>query len=213
MRFTTLLAILCFLGVQYILSIAFFDQLPEHMASHWNAASQADDTLPRFWGTLLLPMVSTVIALLMLLLPLIDPLRKNLEKFRNAYDGFIVMLVIFFSYMHVLMLMWNLGYHLHMGRFILLGLALLFLYIGTLLQQAKRNWFVGIRTPWTLSSDTVWEKTHRVGSWLAILTALACLIGAIEPTFGYPLLLVSVGIFVVVSTGYSYVVYRREGAA
>jgi len=210
MRLTTLLAILCFLAVQYILGVSFFDQLPEQMTSHWNTAGQPDDTMPKLFGAFLLPIVSTCIALLMLLLPYIDPLRKNLEKFRSVYDGFIVMLVVFLTYIHALMLMANLGYQLNMGRFVLFGMAVLFLYIGILLRQSKRNWFVGIRTPWTLSSDTVWEKTHKVASLLAMLTAFACLIGAIEPTLGFTLLFVSVGIFVVGSVGYSYVAYRQE---
>ena len=81
------------------------------------------------------------------------------------------MMIAFMVYMHGLTLAWNLGYNkFNMGAAMLPGVGLIFLFAGVMMRKAKRNFFIGIRTPWTLSSDYVWNETHRIGSILFIIS-------------------------------------------
>jgi uncharacterized membrane protein len=88
--------------------------------------------------------------------------------------------------------------------------GMLFIYLGFLLEHAEPNWFVGIRTPWTLSSESVWKKTHRLGGKLFKIAGVICLLGVLFQDYAIwtimvPILLVS--FYVVV---YSYIEFQKE---
>lgn len=152
--------------IAFVVSIYFYPRMPEKMASHWNAQGQVDGHISKLWGLFLMPFVLVGITLLFAILPRIDPLKANIEKFRQYYDGFIILLLIFVLAIHYQMILWNLGIKVSPNAILPIGLGLLFFYAGILCENAKRNWFVGIRTPWTLSNDTVWNKTHKIGGKL-----------------------------------------------
>ena len=92
-----------------------------------------------------------------------------------------------------------------------IGLGLLFFYSGVLCENARRNWFIGIRTPWTLSSEKVWKKTHEIGGKLFKVAGMITLVGTFFP--GYALFFVLVPALSVVTYViiYSYVEYQKEG--
>jgi len=89
------------------------------------------------------------------------------------------------------------------------AMAILFYYAGILIQNAKRNWFIGIRTPWTLSSEGVWEKTHKLGSKLFKIAAVLILLTLFAPDyFLYSVfLLIAFSLYLVL---YSYLEFRKE---
>jgi uncharacterized membrane protein len=192
-----------------------WNRLPDQMASHWNANNEVDGTMPKFWGVFLMPMVSAFMFALFIVIPSIDPLKANVEKFREAFNAFILFIVIFLGYVWKLTILWNMGYtDFNMGQMMLPALGLLFMLSGVLLWKAKRNFFIGIRTPWTLSSDTVWEKTHRLGAILFFFSGVLAMFGAfLSGAIAFLLVLVPLlasSLFLVV---YSYVVYRQETKA
>lgn len=209
-RLTVILSVVL-IAIAVVVSVAVYNQLPEQVASHWNAAGQVDGYTSRFWGAFLMPLVSVGMLVLFLVIPHIDPLKANVEKFRSAFNGFIAVIVAFMLYVHGLTLAWNLGYNrFDMGAALLPALGLIFIVAGFLMRQAKRNYFIGIRTPWTLSSDSVWAETHRVGGTLFIVSGLLAFLGAFFPLYAFWLLLVPLlgsTIFLVV---YSYLLYRQE---
>ena len=192
-------------------SISVYDRLPEQMASHWNTASQVDGYISRFWGAFLMPVISVGMLLLFLVIPQIDPLKANIAKFREYFNAFIAIMVGFMVYMHILTMLWNLGYdQFNMGAAMLPALGLIFVFAGIMMRQAKRNFFIGIRTPWTLSSDRVWDETHRLGSTLFIASGILALLGALFPDYAFWFILVPVlgsTLFLLV---YSYVLYQKE---
>ncbi|MCK5176311.1 MAG: SdpI family protein, partial [Candidatus Aenigmarchaeota archaeon] len=151
--------ILTILLLSFAIGIYIYPQMPDKMASHWNAQGQVDGYMSKFWGVFLMPTISVGLLLLFLLIPKIDPLKANIEKFRKYYDDFIVMMIAFLFYVYLLTLVWNSGFVFNMTQFLTPASGLMFYYIGILTQNAKRNWFIGIRTPWTLSSENVWNKT------------------------------------------------------
>jgi len=83
--------------------------MPDEMASHWNFKGEVDDYLPKFWGLFLMPIISLGLFLLFLLIPKIDPLKANIEKFRKYFDGFMVLMMVFLFYIYLLSIIWNLG--------------------------------------------------------------------------------------------------------
>jgi uncharacterized membrane protein len=207
----TIAVCILLIAFSLIFSAILYSRLPDQMASHWNAANKVDGYLSRFWGAYLMPIVAVGMMLLFLVIPQVDPLKANIAKFREYFNVFITVMVAFLIYMHVLTLFWNLGYaRFNMGAAMLPALGLIFIFAGSMMRKAKRNFFIGIRTPWTLSSDWVWDRTHRIGSVLFMVSGVLALLGAFSPSHAIWFVLVpvlSVTVFLVV---YSYILYRRE---
>jgi len=208
---TTIFVTIFLIALATIFSVFVFDRLPEQMASHWNAANQVDGYLSRFWGAFLMPVVSIGILAMFLVIPAIDPLKANIAQFREYFNAFITLVVLFMVYMHILTMLWNLGYdQFNMGAAMLPALGLIFVFAGLMMRKAKRNFFIGIRTPWTLSSDSVWEKTHQLGAKLFIASGILALLGAFFPDYAFWVVLIpvlGVTLFLIL---YSYVLYQNE---
>ncbi|MFC1789663.1 SdpI family protein [Patescibacteria group bacterium] len=202
-----LLIILSSFGVGFY----FYPQLPDVMASNWNAQGQVDGYISKTWGVFLMPIISFIVALLFLLIPKIDPLKENIAKFRKYFDGFIILILAFLFYIYLLTIIWNLGNTFNMTYVIIPALSVILYYAGVLIEKAKRNWFVGIRTPWTLSSEEVWDKTHKIGAKLFKISAFLALFGLLFGKYEYATLLAIIpvifsSIFTIV---YSYFIYQK----
>ena len=160
----------------FFIGIFTYNILPEQIASHWNANGEVDGYMNKFAGLFLLPIFTTIIFLLLIFLPKIDPIRKDAQGFRKEYDTFVFVFTLYMLVIYIFTILWNLGIKFEMGKFILITIALLFFYLAKLIEKSKRNWFIGIRTPWTLSSDKVWEKTHEKGGIIFRFMSLLFLI-------------------------------------
>lgn len=212
---TTSLIVLSLIALAVVAGAVLWNQLPDQMAAHWNANDEVDGYMPKFKAVFLMPFVTLGMFALFLALPNIDPLKANIAQFRGVFNLFIVLIVAFMLYIHGLTLAWGLGYQsFRMSAAMLPSMGVLFVFIGYMLRQARRNFFIGIRTPWTLSSDSVWEKTHQLGSVLFIASGILSIIGGffggltailmlLVPLLGSTLALVV----------YSYVLYRNEAKA
>ena len=210
-RTTTIIVLLLILGA-VAAGLLLWNQLPDQMASHWNINDEVDGYMPKFWGVFLMPLISLGLFLLFLVIPNIDPNKANIAEFRESFNLFIVFFVVFMLYIHTLTLAWSLGYTgLKLSTALLPAMGLLFLFIGSMLRKAKRNFFIGIRTPWTLSSDTVWAKTHQLGAILFMVSGVLAIIGSFfgGVTAFWMLFVPLIGstLFLVI---YSYVLYQRE---
>lgn len=210
----TTVAMLLLVVIAFSVSLYFYPQMPEQMASHWNERGEVDGYMSRFWGTFMLPLILLGLAGLFLVLPGIDPLKRNYPAFRKYYQAVVVFILVFMLYVHAVSIVANLGYVLNMSYLILGPIGLLFIFIGYVMPKIKRNWFMGIRTPWALSSDRVWEKTHRVGGRLFAIYGLFLLVMVLfyDLVVGYFLwiILVPVIFLVLFSFIYSYYEYSKE---
>jgi uncharacterized membrane protein len=197
--------------IAIVAGLLLWNRLPEQMASHWDNYNQVNGYISRFWGVFLMPMITVGMLLLFIAIPQIDPLKANIAQFREYYNTFIFLLIVFMDYMQGLTLAWNLGYNnFNMGTAMLPAMGLFFIYAGVLMANAKRNFFIGIRTPWTLSSDSVWEKTHALGSKLFIASGILALLGIFAGPYAIWLMMVPLlgsALFLIV---YSYVLYQQE---
>jgi uncharacterized membrane protein len=132
----------------------------------------------------------------------------NIAQFRGIYNTFIV---LFHAVYHALTPIWNLGYdNFDIGMAIMPAICLFFIFLGALMRRAKRNFFIGIRTPWTLSSDTVWEKTHALGSKLFIAAGILSLLTLPLGEYWFWAFMILVLIAAIIPIVYSYVLWKRE---
>jgi uncharacterized membrane protein len=187
-----------------------YPHLSEQVITHWGAQGEPNGYGSRFEGAFLLPLMALGLGLLMLGIPEIDPLKKNIQLFRKDYNGFIVAFVGFFLYLYLVTLLINLGVPLNINRLLVPGLGIFLYYAGVLIGKAKRNFFIGIRTPWTLSSDTVWQKTHKLGGILFKAVGIITMLGFFAPDYAILLMIVPLMVVTVFITAYSYFEYRYE---
>ncbi|RJP53500.1 MAG: SdpI family protein [Anaerolineaceae bacterium] len=213
-RNTTIIVLVMIMAAA-LAGVLFWNHLPEQMASHWNVNDQVDGYMSKFWGVFLMPLISIGMLLLFLVIPNIDPLKANIAQFRETFNIFITLIVAFMLYIHGLTLTWSLGYQgFQMSAAMLPFMGVLFIAVGYMLRKAKRNFFIGIRTPWTLSSDSVWDKTHQLGSILFMLSGAFAIAGSFfgGRTAFWLIFVPLIGstLFLVI---YSYVLYRNETQA
>lgn len=203
---TALMIILLSFGIAFYL----YPQMPDIMASHWNAAGKVDGYMPKFWGLFLMPLITLFMFLLFIFIPRIDPLKQNIHKFRNYFDKFIVIIIAFMLYIYMLTLAWSLGFSFNMTYALIPAFAILFYYAGILISKAKRNWFIGIRTPWTMSSDKVWDKTHKLGGTLFKAAALLSLLGLVFQDYAFLFMIMPVLAVAFYTMVYSYFEYKKQ---
>ena len=207
-RYITLVAVIVLL--LFAVSAFFYPQLPDKLASHWNATGQADGYSSKFWGLFMLPIIAAVLTLFLLLIPRLDPLKANVEKFKGYYYGFIILFLLFFLYLHLLTIVYNLGYAFNMTMFLMPAFSVLFYYLGVMVSKAKRNYFIGIRTPWTLSGDSVWDRTHKLGGKLFKIASIITLLGVLLWQYAIWFMLVPISLVAIITVVYSYLVFRKE---
>ena len=183
--------------------------LPFRMAVHWGPGGEPDAYLVRPLALLLLPGAAAGLLGLFALLPRIDPLGENVAAFRRAYDAFALLLVAFLLVLHVGVLAWNAGVEYRIVQLVAATVGVLFVGLGALLRRTEPNWFVGIRTPWTMHDDRVWHETHRLAGTLFKLAGVVAFLGVLLPDLAVAAIVVPAVGAALLSVVYSYVVYRR----
>ena len=202
-----------FIGATIALAVVLYPDLPERVPTHWNAAGDVDGYATRFWGVAILPAAAIFVLLLMKIIPAISPKGFRTERFSDVVNIFQVTLVGFFSAVAILVLLEARGLDVHINQMIYIGVGLLFFILGRNLGKVRKNFFLGIRTPWTLASDEVWDRTHRLGGWLFMLSGLVMIAAAfVQLRTGW--LIAVILVMALFPVFWSYILYRRiEGFA
>jgi uncharacterized membrane protein len=203
---------LAILGGMFLAAAIAWPSTPDRIPVHWNTAGEVDGDGSRVQGLLLLPGIALVQYLILRFLPLMDPGRVNYANFQGAYDTIRVALIVLLAVVYGLVHAHLRGGTVDVGLVVPMLLCALFVVVGNTLGKLRPNWFVGIRTPWTLSSKEAWIRTHRLVGWLMVGLGLATI--AIVPFIGArgrPLVVV-VGALAVAawSMAYSYWVWRDD---
>jgi uncharacterized membrane protein len=175
MRRTVIISTLLIIA-QFLVALYLFPIMPARMAIHWNLHGDADGYGSRIMGLFIFPAIETVLLPIFLVLPKIDP-TGDFDKSNVIYGWFILGFVGFMGYMFGLTVGWNLGYRFDFMRVLVPALGALFYGLGILMSRVGMNWFIGIRTPWTLSSKEVWDDTHRLGGRLFKVSGLLAFSG------------------------------------
>lgn len=196
--------------IALLVGVILYTRLPDPMPSHWNAAGEIDGYMSKFWGIFLMPIITVVLVPLFLIIPRIDPLKANIAKFRGVFNWFIVVFVAYMLFVYALTLAASLGYQFNMTVMLLPVIGLLFIGAGYMMSKAKRNFFIGIRTPWTLSSETVWDETHKLGAKMFMAGGVVTILGVFLGENGIWLMMFAVLAAAFVPIVYSYILWRRE---
>jgi immunity protein, SdpI family len=192
-------------------SLAVYSRLPERVPVHWGFDGEINRYGSRAEAAFLFPGMMVVVWLLLRFLPRIDPRRANYAKFSDTYDLVVTSLVALFAVMHVALLGAALGWPISMERVVPVLVGLQFIVLGNALPRARPNWWFGIRTPWTLSNDRVWMRTHRVGGYLLAGAGVVLLVAAALPrAWTFTLGAAAVATATFGSLIYSYFAWKQE---
>ena len=190
-------------------SLLAYPELPERMASHWGPGGQVDGWMDKSVCVWIMPGIMVALTALFFGILLIDPLRKNIDKFFGYYAGFVIMFNLFLLAVHGWMILWNLDIRISSNVFMPLAMGCLFFYLGIVMTHCKPNWFIGIRTPWTLSSEIVWQKTHKLGGILFRFAAIVVLLGAVFPEYAIVFILAPVLSVALITLIYSLMIWKK----
>ncbi len=197
-----------FIIATLVVAAILYPSLPEMIPTHWNAQGEIDGYMKKPGGVLMMPAMALATFIIMKIIPVISPKGFRTDKFSDVIGVLQVTLVGFMSIVAILVLLEAHGLNVLINEVIIAGVGLLFVVIGNYLGKVRKNFFIGIRTPWTLASDEVWSRTHRMGGKLFMLSGVIIWLGALLRlpltwTVG-----VAVGL-VLIPVVYSYFLYRQ----
>lgn len=196
----------------FMSAIVAYPFLPDRVPIHWNLRGEIDG----YGGpasVFVMPSVVVPIFLLLCAIPWMSPKHFTVDTFKGTYWYIVAVINLLMAYIHGLMLCAFLGVTVHITGAMMVGLLLFFAALGNVMGKVKKNFFVGIRTPWTLASDRVWNETHRLAAWLftagGLGGAAACVLGA---PYWLPLaILIPATLFPVVYSLVRYKQLEKEG--
>jgi uncharacterized membrane protein len=208
---TTILALLIIVA-QVLVSAGTYPFLPPMVPSHFDASGQVNGYLPKLVNAILLPGISILLFLILRFATQVGPnlgFRNQRRANTQVVNLIMVGILLFMLVIQLLITAYALGAHVDISLVVCLAVSLLFIFLGNYLGKLRRNFWVGIRTPWTLASDIVWERTHRLGGWLFVLVGFIGLITSFFPPLRFFGLFAPIIVVVLVLVVYSYILYQR----
>jgi len=199
--------ILC---LSILISILFYKYLPDSMASHWNGAGVVDGYSSRLFNVLFFPLLGIFLFILFIYIPKIDPKWKSIKLFEGKFNLFIYSMLLFMVILQLEVYLWNIGIEIPMGVFMPILMGSLFAVMSILIKNAKQNYTIGIRTPWTLYSERVWDKTHALGAKLFLGSGILSICSAIVPKYSIWIVIGSVMLSALYLFIYSYIEFKKE---
>lgn len=190
----------------------FWDKFPSQIATHFGMDGQPNDYSSKVTGLILFPGINVLMYFLFIVLPKIDPSRKNYGLFQDKFKIIRTLLHALLSYITMVTVFYSLGYQFNIEYVLFYGLLAFFLVMGNYLGNVRHNYFIGIRTPWTLSNETVWKNTHR-------LTAKIWVGGSLLMMVIYPFLpqeisgtafMIFIGAIAIIPIFYSFLDFRKQ---
>jgi uncharacterized membrane protein len=190
-----------------------YPHLPDTIPMHWDAHGNVNGWGAK--GTLFIdPGIMAGILLLFVVLPWLSPKQFEIDSFRSTYLYIMVMILTLLAYVHALVLAAGLSMAIDMTRAVEGGLCLLIALLGNVLGKVRRNFYVGVRTPWTIANEHVWNATHRFAAKTLFAGGLAGLVAVIlRAPFWLPIAAILLGALIPVV--YSLIFYKqleRSGA-
>ncbi|MBN3036851.1 MAG: SdpI family protein [Candidatus Diapherotrites archaeon] len=201
--------LLIVIGVMLIAPAVLYGIMPDTMPVHWGPSGAADGFAGKGWGLFAIPVITVFVYGVFLVIPQIAVFKENFREFRKEYQVLKAILVLFFAALYVATLLYSIK-PFNMNYAIIPLVSALLYGVGMLMPRFKRNFFVGIKTPWTLADERVWNKTHAVGGKVFKATAVVILVGGILllDKIVWVLLASVLGATAIV-TVYSFLEYRR----
>jgi uncharacterized membrane protein len=199
----------------WIFSLVMYGRLPERIATHWNFRFEADGSSDRFWVALVVPTIVVIAApLIAVVSSRIDPRRAARASDDVTYWTMWSLVLGLLAAVQVFIIANGAGWNITPSRVLPTLLGVFFVVFGNLEPRLRPNWFVGTRTPWTLSDDDVWRRSHRIGGYLTVAAGALLVVGAWLPTDALRFTVWAVALLLFAAPiAYSYVVWRRMARA
>jgi uncharacterized membrane protein len=200
--------------VMLVASAVAWVSLPDdaEIPIHWNIGGEVDGTASKAVGLLLTPAIAIGMTALLAVVPFLDPRREHMRQSLRSYTIVSSSVIVFIGLVHLAIVWAALGNQLDIARLMGIGAVALFGVIGLVIGNTRSNWFLGVRTPWTLSSERSWERTHRLAGRLFLASAAIMLVASVvgTPELVFFAVIGSVLLVTVVVVVYSYMVWRED---
>lgn len=202
------------LAVMIVLSAWTWAKIPagQKVPVHWNIEGKVDQYGGKAEALLFMPALVAGCIAFLAALPWLEPRRLNITRSRKAYQAIWLAIVVMLGVCHCLMVMGALGITFNMNRIMPALIGAMLIVIGNYFGKLRSNFFAGIRTPWTLSSELSWNKTHRMGGWFMVVLGAALMITAIVGSgpVAVGVVLGGAAAFIVFTMVYSYIVWKGD---
>lgn len=207
---TSLYAQQAMLAINVAISAIYYQKLPATVPTHWNIEGKIDQYGSKLTAVLTGPILILFGIGLTLLLPKISPKRYEISNFEQTFAYAMVLVSGLFMFLSYVILRASAGGKSDIGETIMFGVFLFFAFTGNILGKVRRNFFMGIRTPWTLASEPVWDATHRLAGRIFFYGGIA---GAILALLGMSMwgsltLILALSLWPVIQ---SYFIYQKIG--
>ena len=198
-------------ALTFVASLVVYPRLPDRVPNHWNLHNQVNGYGPKWTVTFLFPLMLLALWGLMRFLPRIDPRRANYAKMQGTYDLVVNLSLTVLAVLHFVVLGAVMGAPVSVSRLIPAIIGVTMVILGNVLPRARPNWWFGIRTPWTMSNDRVWERTHRIGGYvISTIGVLAILAAALNIAIASAAIGIVAAVLGIGLVAYSYFAWRQE---
>ncbi|MDD2458973.1 MAG: SdpI family protein [Eubacteriales bacterium] len=198
--------------VPLVAAFMIYPSMPDVVPTHWNARGEIDGYSSRAFGTFFLPLMNIGLYVLLLLSPKLDPKRENYAGFAGTYRLIRWLIHAFMAGIFGVTIAAALGYAVDIGLWIPAFVAVMFIFLGATMNRVKFNYFVGIRVPWTLADEEVWNQTHRVAAKWMIAGGVLALVSAVlfSGDLRFMVFMICILAPVLGATVYSYVIFQKK---
>jgi uncharacterized membrane protein len=203
----TLIVSFVFVAIAAGVAIWLYPRLPAQVPVHWDMGGHANGYAPRFWSAAMWPLLILGLAALTVALPAISPRRFEIAPFAGIYAALMLVIQGVMLVIGMTALLVGAGFALPLSTIVPLAVGVLLMVLGNYMGKLRKNFFIGIRTPWTLASDAVWERTHRLAGWLFVLAGVAMVIAALADAMPGWMLAAIVAVLLIPYV-YSFLIYR-----
>lgn len=198
------------IALSVLTSIIAFPYLPDQVPMHWNINGEVDQYWDKLYAVIFLPLIMIAMMILFIYMPKIDPKKENYKKFSSSYQIFITLMNGFLLLLQSAIIAYSLGLKIDISLFIFLANSVIFIVLGNYLPRIKHNYFIGIRTPWTLANEKTWRKTHQLGGKVFVVAGLLLVVLSFLPgVYKFTGMMVVIVATLLISTIASYIFFNR----
>lgn len=196
------------------ITLALYPHYPDRLAIHWNLRGEVDGYADKtVLNAMMMPLVTVAIMGLMLFFPFIDPKQEKYALFDQPYRTIRFAVVALFCLVQGSTIMTYIGHPVPNQKFAPAVLSLLIIVMGNLMGKIRQNWVIGVRLPWTLAREDVWNRANRLGGKLFVASGLLGLVSVLLfPAWAEVLLVGSLLLAAVITILYSVVIFRKPEA-
>lgn len=199
---------LALIAGSFLFSAAVYLWLPDQIPSHWNLAGEVDSTMSKTWGAFMMPLIMLGLYGVFRVIPALSPKGYGIDAANSGFVGIRVAVFALFALLNLLILLAALGVPIAMGSAVSMAVGGLLAVLGWFLDRLPRNFYVGIRTPWTIVDEDNWTRTHRLGKWLFMAAGLVMVVGGIMGANAFVIVAAALAAGLVPMV-YSYLIYRQ----